>query len=75
MKMNYSNGQVVNADNFSDALHAVWLNYPEAVAYQDGSQVDEDDDVRCNGRILIWACEADSVNDDGANAIAEIATP
>ena len=72
MKMKYSDGTVCNAADFGDALNSVRLNYPNAVAYQGGSLVDETDDVRYGGRILIWADEASSVNDDGSKAIAEI---
>jgi len=72
MKMKYSDGTICNAADFADAMASVRLNYPDAVAYQGGSEISDDDDVTCGGRILIWADEASSVNDDGANAIAEI---
>lgn len=75
MKMKYSDGTVCNAADFADALDAVRRNYPNAVAYQGGSVADGEDDVTGNGRILIWADEASSINDDGANAIAEISEP
>ncbi|MDE2106125.1 MAG: hypothetical protein KGL39_53375 [Patescibacteria group bacterium] len=70
--MKYSDGTICNAADLADALAAVRLNYPDAVAYQGGSRVDETDDVRYGGRILIWADEASSVNDDGAKAVAVI---
>jgi len=75
IKIQYADGTVVNAAGFADALASVRLNYPEAVAYQGGSLVDESDDVECGGRILIWENEAASVNDDGAKAIAAIEHP
>jgi hypothetical protein len=72
MKMKYSDGTICNAADFADAMASVRLNYPDAVAYQGGSEVDGDDDVAMGGRILIWADEASSANDDGANAVAVI---
>lgn len=75
MKLKYTDGTLVNAADFADAMQSVRLNYPDAVAYQGGSEVSDDDDVGANGRILIWADEEGGVNDDGANAIAEIEAP
>ncbi len=70
--MKYSDGTICNADDFADAMSTVRSTYPHAVAYQDGIEVSDDDDVAGGGRILIWADEDSSVNDDGSNAIAEI---
>ena len=72
--MKYSNGTTETVVDFEAALAAVRATHPEAVAYQDGGEISDNDDVG-SGRILIWADEASSVNDDGANAIAEIEEP
>jgi hypothetical protein len=76
MKIKYSDGTMQNAADFADALEGVRANYPNAVAYQGGSNVAADDDVvHGGGRILIWANEEISQNDDGSNAVAVIEEP
>lgn len=72
MKVKYTDGTTVNPASFFDAMQSVKRNYPDAVVYQDGFFLDDEDEPMGEGRILIWANEGDSVNDDGGHAIAEI---
>ena len=71
MKIKYSNGTTETVVDFEAAMASVRATHPEAVAYQDGGEIYDNDDV-CSGSILIWADEASSVNDDGVCAVAEI---
>lgn len=67
----YSNGQTDTAEDFEAAMAKIRSRWPEAIAWQDGNEITCNDDVTC-GRVLVWATEKDSVNDDGRRAIAEI---
>jgi len=50
----------------TEALTAIEANYPDYWAEHDGDLADGGD------RTLVWACEADSEDDDGARAIASL---
>lgn len=62
----YSNGRTESHDTYAEALAAVALEYEECAAGHDGDLTSGGD------RTLVWACEADSVDDDGARAVASI---
>lgn len=50
----------------AEALHALDRSHPNLWAGHDGDLADGGD------RTLVWECEADSEDDDGARAFAEI---
>jgi hypothetical protein len=53
-------------DSYDAACDALRADYPEA-------EIGHDGDLTSGGdRTLCWACEADSVDDDGARAVASI---
>ena len=55
----WSDGRHRTVANLDDAMKLVQSRYPTAYFNFDGV------------RWLVWASEADSVNDDGSNAVAE----
>jgi hypothetical protein len=59
-------GSTDTADTYETAQDAVRAQYPGAEIGHDGDLDDFGD------RTLCWASEADSIDDDGANAIASI---
>jgi hypothetical protein len=62
----HSNGRVESAETYAEAVAAVALQY-------DSCAIGHDGDLASGGdRTLVWACEADSVDDDGARAVASI---
>jgi hypothetical protein len=66
-EVRYSNGRRVGQlQSYEAALAEVESSYPEMVAGHDGDLTDDGD------RTLCWASEADSVDDDGARAVASI---
>jgi len=70
MKIKYADGTAsLSCDTLSEAMDYIRQTYPDAVAYQDGSEADDDTVVE---RVLVWVDESSSVNDDGSKAIAEI---
>lgn len=72
MELKYANGSSETVNDFEAALAAVRSTYPDAVAYHGGFEPSANDDV-VTGQILFRADEDSSVNDDGANAVAEVA--
>ncbi len=66
-EIRYSNGRKVGGyDSYPDAIVAVLAEYPDA-------EIGHDGDLRDDGeRTLCWASEADSIDDDGARAVAAI---
>lgn len=66
-RLEYADGGVVIG--FASPQAALdWLerHYPDYSAGHDGDLSDGGD------RTLVWACEADSIDDDGARAVATI---
>ena len=59
-RIKYADGRKENDICLSGALKGIRQQYPDAFS------------LRCLDRVLVWENEADSVNDDGYNAIAEI---
>jgi hypothetical protein len=66
-------------DSIQDAARAAEDQYPGCVVYDAGGfkrhsyfAVDSNYDVRDGRAALIWRNEAESVNDDGARAVASI---
>lgn len=67
-RVRYSNGREVRGIESYDAAQAeVRSNYPDAAIGHDG-----DLSERSGERTLCWASEEESVNDDGARAVASI---
>jgi hypothetical protein len=65
-EIRYSTGSTDTADTYEAAQDAVRARYPGAEIGHDGDLDDFGD------RTLCWASAEDSVDDDGANAIASI---
>lgn len=71
MKIMKTNGTTTDLNTLRD-------EHPDLVVYDASGFELDPDDMDCwsapiHGRIaLIWACEEDSVDDDGSNAIAEV---
>jgi hypothetical protein len=67
-------------DTNQAAVTALSMEYPYGVCYdaggfpRDADDTDHTYDVRSGRVALYWLCEAESVQDDGANAVAEIMT-
>lgn len=53
-------------ESYADAIAALESAYADCVAEHDGDLTDGGD------RTLVWADEASSLDDDGANAVASI---
>jgi hypothetical protein len=79
--IHYSNGQSpVDVTTLQDALDHLTAEYPAAVFVTDDgidlicedATTDEDLRSRDGARVLCWADEASSRNDDGAHAVASI---
>ena len=64
--INYSHGRKAEYHTFGRCIEVLTEEYPE-LEYGHAGDLSEDGE-----RTLCWECEADSVNDDGANAIASI---
>jgi len=52
--------------HYQDAVDALTREYPDCAIGHDGDLIDDGD------RTLVWACDEDAFDDDGANAIASI---
>ena len=75
----YSNGRTVTEATLEHALAHIRAEYPEAVFYDQAGWevgcVDEHDEQalqREEARILAWATEAESIQDDGVRAVASL---
>jgi hypothetical protein len=66
-EISYSDGRMVTGiETYEAAIEAVRTQYPEA-------EIGHDGDLEGGGdRTLCWASEEDSIDDDGARAIASI---
>lgn len=65
--IHYSNGRVDGGyETLEDAADILRQEYPDAEMGHDGDLGEGGD------RTLVWACEADSIDDDGAFAVASI---
>lgn len=62
----WSDGSRDEYDTYDQATTAVTARYPDAEIGHDGDLSEGGD------RTLCWASEAESMNDDGQNAVAEI---
>jgi len=66
-EISYSNGQPkVTTETYDEAIGILQSEYPDLEYGHDGDLSDGGD------RTLAWACEEDSVNDAGQNAVASI---
>ena len=64
--ISYTDGREDTAETYEGAQAAVLARYPDA-------EIGHDGDLDGGGdRTLCWATEEDSVNDDGARAVASI---
>lgn len=77
--VSYTDGQLpIEYPSIQAAVAALLAEYPEGVVFDAlGREHDADDedftyDVAHGRAALVWATEAESVNDPGANAVAEI---
>ncbi len=75
----YTSGQSAQEfDSIQAAAKALLAEYPAGVIYDAGGWDQDEDssdaayDVRGTRAGLVWASESDSVNDDGAKAVAAI---
>ena len=67
IQISYTDGTIDGGYETTEAaLAAIEANYPDYWAGHDGDLADGGD------RTLVWACEADSEDDDGARAIASL---
>ena len=67
IQISYTDGTIDGGYETTEAaLAAIEAAYPDYWAGHDGDLADGGD------RTLVWACEADSENDDGARAIASL---
>ena len=66
-RITYSNGAAdLNCDTYAEAVAVLRKEWPAAAIGHDG-------DIESGGeRTLCWATEADSIDDDGARAVASI---
>lgn len=64
--VSYTDGRTADFDNYDAAVDAIEAQYEDAEIGHSGDLQDGGD------RTLCWADEANSVNDDGANAVASI---
>lgn len=65
-----SGGEVRRVDSEQEARTILGEQYPDAEYCENGWESSS-----CDGsveRLLVWACEDDSVDDGGQNAVAEI---
>lgn len=71
----FSNGQKVTCDTLDAAVQYLFELYPDA-AYSDGdgdvTPIPTEENFDEDGCILVWATEADSVDDAGSRAVASI---
>jgi hypothetical protein len=77
--VSYSDGQQdTEYASIQSAATALLAQYPDGVVYdaggwdQDEDSLDDAYDVRSGIAALVWASEAESINDDGAHAVASI---
>lgn len=67
IQISYANGTIDSGyETTGEALAAIEASYPDYWAGHDGDLADGGD------RTLVWACETDSEDDDGARAIASL---
>lgn len=78
-RIDYSNGSKSETfDSIADAVESLQERYPDSVVYDAGGHErasyspDSAYDVRNGRAALVWRNEAESVNDDGARAVASI---
>lgn len=72
MTIHYSNGEVEAVADFAGVMKSVRQLFPDAVAYQGGFEVTDDDEITSDEPIYVWQDESSSVNDSGAKAVAKI---
>lgn len=65
-RIDWSDGRSTTHDSYEAAIDAVVEAYPDA-SYGHAGDLAEGGD-----RTLVWSCEEDSVDDDGARAVASI---
>lgn len=66
VEVSYTNGRSESYESYDAAVEALTTEYPDAEIGHDGDLSDGGD------RTLVWESEEDSVNDDGAKAVASI---
>lgn len=67
LKIIWANGDAPDlCDDYQDCLEVIERSYPDYWAGHDGDLSDGGD------RTLIWANEADSIDDDGQRAVASV---
>lgn len=78
-EVNYTNGKAGQEfETIQEAAKSLLSEYPDGVIYDAGGfeqseySLDSEYDVRNERAALVWASEEDSVNDDGAKAVASI---
>lgn len=73
-KIDYSNGDSVECETLDECHEILSGRYPDVVYCDNGESVSlpYEREIENAGRILAWATEYDSENDDGQNAVAEI---
>ena len=70
----YSDGRVSEPMDIEEAEQLITKDYPTA-GFRCGAEVVSFPDpweLHNAGKIVVWACSADSVKDDGAKAVATI---
>lgn len=70
-KIETTNGRTIECDTKDAVIRHLVTEWPDCVAYDEaGFPWDRDEDV--GGRVLVWADEVSSFDDDGANAVAKV---
>lgn len=76
MRLEYTNGNVIDVESSAEAIRIIREDHPEAVfASADGFDVDEGDPTpqAIHGRMwLAWENADESENDEGQHAIAAL---
>lgn len=67
-RIDYADGRLASSDvaTYDDAIALCADRWPEMAYGHDGDLTEGGD------RTLVWACETDSIDDDGARAVATI---
>lgn len=65
-EINYTDGRTAECETIDEAIATLEVEYPD-LAYGHAGDLYEGGE-----RTLCWECEADSLNDDGAHAVAAI---
>lgn len=64
--------EIFAEDDIDAELQALALIGGDAVAAEQWDADGRNDDDQQMERLLLWSCEGDSINDDGARAVAQL---